>query len=40
MSKETIYRYVWRDRRIGGDLWRSMRIMSKFGRSKRPANPS
>jgi IS30 family transposase len=35
MSKETIYRYVWRDRRAGGDLWRSMRILSKFGRKHR-----
>lgn len=35
MSKETIYRYVWRDRRAGGQLWRELRIMSKFGRKRR-----
>lgn len=35
MSKETIYRHVWRNRRAGGDLWHSMRILSKFGRKHR-----
>jgi len=35
MSKETIYRHVWRDRRGGGELWRQLRIMSKFGRKHR-----
>lgn len=35
MSKETIYRYVWRNRRSGGDLWRSLRILSKYGRKRR-----
>ena len=35
MSKETIYRHVRRDRRRGGELWRQLRIMSKFGRKHR-----
>lgn len=35
MSKETIYRYVRRDRREGGQLWRQLRIMSKYGRKRR-----
>ena len=35
MSKETIYRYVRRERRGGGQLWRELRIMSKFGRKRR-----
>jgi len=35
MSKETIYRYVRRQRRAGGQLWRELRIMSKFGRKRR-----
>jgi len=35
MSKETIYRYVRQDRRRGGQLWRELRIMSKFGRKRR-----
>ena len=35
MSKETIYRFVRRDRRAGGQLWRQLRIVSKFGRKRR-----
>lgn len=35
MSKETIYRHVRRDRRAGGQLWRQLRIMSKYGRKRR-----
>ena len=35
MSKETIYRHVWRDRRAGGVLWKQLRILSKFGRKRR-----
>jgi len=35
MSKETIYRYIKRDRRAGGQIWRQLRIMSKFGRKRR-----
>jgi len=35
MSKETIYRHVRRDRRQGGQLWRLLRVMSKYGRKRR-----
>jgi IS30 family transposase len=35
MSKETIYRYIRRDRKAGGQTWRHLRIMSKFGRKRR-----
>jgi transposase, IS30 family len=35
MSKETIYRYVKRERRAGGHTWRQLRILSKFGRKRR-----
>jgi transposase, IS30 family len=35
MSKESIYRYVRRHRRAGGQLWRELRILSKYGRKRR-----
>jgi IS30 family transposase len=35
MSKETIYRYLRRERRAGGQTWRNLRIVSKFGRKRR-----
>jgi IS30 family transposase len=35
ISHETIYRHVRRDRRVGGELWRHLRVMSKVGRKKR-----
>jgi transposase, IS30 family len=35
MSKETIYRYVKRERRAGGQTWRQLRVLSKFGRKRR-----
>lgn len=35
MSKESIYRFVRRDRRAGGHLWRELRVMSKYGRKRR-----
>lgn len=35
MSKESIYRYVRRERRAGGQLWRELRILSKYGRKRR-----
>lgn len=35
MSKETIYRYIRRERRTGGQTWRHLRIVSKFGRKRR-----
>jgi IS30 family transposase len=34
ISHETIYRYVRRNRRAGGELWRHLRVMSKVGRKK------
>lgn len=35
ISHETIYRQVRRERLLGGELWRSMRHMSKIGRKRR-----
>jgi IS30 family transposase len=35
ISHETIYRYVRQNRLRGGDLWRSLRHMSKIGRKHR-----
>jgi IS30 family transposase len=35
MSKETIYRYIKRERRAGGQTWQQLRILSKFGRKRR-----
>jgi IS30 family transposase len=35
MSKETIYRYIRRERGAGGQVWRHLRIMSKYGRKRR-----
>jgi len=35
ISHETIYRHVRRNRRVGGELWRHLRVMSKIGRKKR-----
>jgi transposase, IS30 family len=40
MSKETIYRFVRRDRRAGGPLWRELRIVSKYGRKRRGSPPT
>jgi IS30 family transposase len=34
ISHETIYRAIRREKRSGGDLWKSARIMSKFGRKR------
>jgi IS30 family transposase len=34
ISHETIYRRIRRDRRRGGTLWRSLRVMPKFGRKR------
>jgi len=34
ISHETIYRLIRWDKRVGGDLWRHARIMSKFGRKR------
>jgi transposase, IS30 family len=35
MSKETIYGYIRQERRAGGQTWRHLRIVSKFGRKRR-----
>jgi len=35
MSKEAIYRHVRQDRKAGGQLWRDLRILSKYGRKRR-----
>jgi transposase, IS30 family len=35
ISHETIYRHVRLDRRLGGRLWRELRIVAKFGRKRR-----
>jgi transposase, IS30 family len=35
MSVQTMYRYIKLDRREGGDLWRRLRIVSKFARKRR-----
>jgi len=35
MSKEAIYRYVKKDRRAGGQIWRDLRVLSKYGRKRR-----
>ena len=34
ISAQTIYRHIRRDRKIGGDLWKYTRIISKFGRKR------
>lgn len=34
ISHETIYRRIRWDKRVGGDLWRHTRILSKFGRKR------
>ena len=34
ISAQTIYRHVRRDKARGGDLWRQLRILSKFGRKR------
>lgn len=35
MSKEAIYRFVRKDRRAGGQIWRGLRVLSKYGRKRR-----
>jgi transposase, IS30 family len=34
ISRETIYRRIRRDRKRGGVLWKSLRVMPKFGRKR------
>lgn len=40
ISHETIYRHIRWDKRVGGDLWRHTRIMSKFGRKRYRSHDS
>src|SRR5437868_8495275 len=40
ISHETIYRRIRWDKRVGGDLWRHTRIMSKFGRKRYRSHDS
>lgn len=34
ISHETIYQYIWRDKSLGGDLWRHLRQSSKQARKR------
>lgn len=40
ISHETVYRHVRLDRRQGGQLWRELRIVAKFGRKRRGSPPT
>lgn len=40
MSHETIYQYIWRDKRAGGQLWRHLRQSSKQRRKRYNAYDS
>ena len=40
ISHETIYRYIRWDKRVGGDLWKFTRIMSKFARKRYRSHDS
>ncbi len=40
ISMQSIYRHVRRDRRRGGDLWRCLRIVPKFGRKRYRSHDS
>ena len=40
MSHETIYRYIWRDKKQGGELWRKLRQASKRYRKRYRAYDS
>ena len=40
ISHETIYRQIRWDKRVGGDLWRYTRILSKFGRKRYRSHDS
>lgn len=39
-SPETLYRYLRRDKRLGGTLYRHTRIMSKMGRKRHGSRPA
>jgi len=40
MSHETIYKYIWRDKRLGGSLWENLRQSSKIRRKRYKAYDS
>jgi IS30 family transposase len=40
ISHETIYRRIRWDKKVGGDLWRHTRFMSKFGRKRYRSHDS
>jgi IS30 family transposase len=40
MSHETIYKYIWRDKRLGGSLWEHLRQSSKIRRKRYKAYDS
>jgi transposase, IS30 family len=40
MSHETIYQYIWRDKRNGGDLWKQLRQSPKIRRKRYKAYDS
>jgi len=40
ISHETIYRHIRWDKKVGGDLWRYTRIMSKFARKRYRSHDS
>jgi transposase, IS30 family len=40
ISHETIYRRIRWDKKVGGDLWKGTRIMSKFGRKRYRSHDS
>ena len=40
MSHETIYQYIWRDKKVGGQLWRHLRQSSKQRRKRYSAYDS
>ena len=40
ISHQTIYRQIRWDKRVGGDLWRYTRILSKFGRKRYRSHDS
>jgi IS30 family transposase len=40
MSHETIYKYIWQDKRLGGNLWEHLRQSSKMRRKRYKAYDS
>ena len=40
ISYETVYRYIWHDKRLGGDLWTHLRCANKRRRKRYSAYDS